>query len=147
MEKLLNEQVVGQIKQAFADLINPVQILFFGSKENCDYCNETQQLLSEISAVDEKVNLSEYDLNDDAAIAAHYKVNKAPAIVVASKNGKQVIDLGIQFSGIPAGYEFSTLITDIILASKQNSGLGAATREFLKNLTQPLLLQVFVTPT
>ena len=30
MEKLLNEQVVGQIKQAFADLVNPVQILFFG---------------------------------------------------------------------------------------------------------------------
>lgn len=147
MENLLNEQVVGQIKQAFADLINPVQILFFGSKENCDYCNETQQLLSEISAVDEKVNLSKYDLNDDAAIAAQYKVDKAPAIVIASKNGEQVIDLGVQFSGTPSGYEFSTLITDIILASKRNSELGAATREFLKNLTQPILLQVFVTPT
>jgi alkyl hydroperoxide reductase subunit AhpF len=147
MEKLLNEQVVGQIKQAFADLVNPVQILFFGSKENCDYCNETQQLLSEISAADGKVNLSTYDLHDDASLAAQYKVDKAPAIVVASKDGDQIVDLGVQFSGIPAGYEFSTLITDIILASKRDSGLGAATREFLKTLTQPLLLQVFVTPT
>ncbi|MDD2922034.1 MAG: glutaredoxin, partial [Anaerolineales bacterium] len=69
------------------------------------------------------------------------------AIVIASKNGEKVVDLGVQFAGIPAGYEFSTLISDIILASKQDSGLGAATREFLKNLTQPLLLQVFVTPT
>jgi len=147
MEKLLNEQVVGQIKQAFAEVVHPVQILFFGSKENCDYCNETQQLLSEISAVDEKVNLSLYDLNEDAALAAQYKVDKAPAIVIASKNGEQIVDLGVQFSGIPAGYEFSTLINDIILASKRDSGLGAATREFLKTLTQPLHLQVFVTPT
>ncbi len=147
MEKILNEQVVGQLKQAFADLVHPVQILFFGSKENCDYCDETRQLLSEISAVDERINLSAHDLNDDAALAAQYKVDKAPAIVVASKNGEQIIDLGVQFSGIPAGHEFGTLINDIILASQRDSGLGAATREFLKSLTQPLLLQVFVTPT
>ncbi len=147
MEKILNEQIVGQIKQAFADLVHPVQILFFGSKENCDYCDETRQLLSEISAVDERINLSAHDLNDDAALAAQYKVDKAPAIVVASKNGEQIIDLGVQFSGIPAGHEFGTLINDIILASQRDSGLGAATREFLKSLTQPLLLQVFVTPT
>lgn len=147
MEKLLNEQVVGQIKQAFAELVHPVQILFFRSKENCEYCNETQQLLREICSVDEKVHLSTYDLIDDAALAAQYKVDKAPAIVIASKNGDQIVDLGVQFSGIPAGYEFSTLINDIILVSKRDSGLGAATREFLKTLTQPLLLQVFVTPT
>ncbi|MBK8784678.1 MAG: thioredoxin family protein [Anaerolineales bacterium] len=99
MEKLLNEQVVGQIKQAFADLVNPVQILFFGSKENCEYCNETQQLLSEISATDEKVSLSQYDLNDDAAIAAQYKVDKAPAIVVASKTASRSLTLASSFRG------------------------------------------------
>jgi len=147
MEKLLNEEVVGQIKQAFAGLLHPVQILFFGSKENCDYCNETQQLLSEISAVDEKINLSVHDVNDDAALAAQYNVDKTPVIVIASKDGGQVVDLGIRFAGIPAGYEFGTLINDIILASKQDSGLSAATREFLKKLTQPLLLQVFATST
>lgn len=147
MENLLNEQVVGQIKEAFAALVHPVQILFFGSKENCDYCGETQQLLSEITAVDEKLNLSAYDIDDDAALAAQYRVDKTPAIVIASKDGEQVVDLGVQFAGIPAGHEFSTLINDIILASRQDSGLDAATREFLKSLTQPLFLQVFVTPT
>lgn len=147
MEKLLNEQVVGQIKQAFADLVHPIQILFFGQKENCEYCNETQQLLSEISEVDGKVGLAVYNLKDDAALAAQYRVDKAPAIIIASQKDGQAVDTGVEFSGIPAGYEFSTLITDILLASKQETGLGAATREFLKNLTQPLLLQVFVTPT
>lgn len=147
MEKLLNEQVVGQLKQAFAELSNPVQLLFFGSKENCDYCAETQQLLAEISEVESRLHLSIHDLKEDAALAAQYRVDKAPMIVIASKNGEKTIDLGVQFAGIPAGYEFSTLINDILLASKGTTGLGAATREFLQTLTKPLHLQVFVTPT
>ena len=147
MENVLNEQITKQIGEVFAELAQPVQILFFGSEENCEYCGETKQLLSEISEIDERVNLSIYDLKNDAGIAAQYNVEKVPAIVIASKNGDQVVDLGVQFSGIPSGYEFSTLINDIVLASKQDSGLGATTREYLKNLTQPLLLQVFVTPT
>jgi len=124
-----------------------VQLLFFGSKENCDYCNETEQLLSEISEVDEKISLSVHDIDDDAALANEYHVDMTPAIVVAAKDGEQIIDLGIRFAGIPAGYEFSTLINDILLASKRDSGLSEATREFLKKLEQPLLLQVFATST
>ncbi len=147
MEKLLNEQVVGQIKQAFRDLKNPVHILFFGSKEDCEYCGETQQMLTEVSEIDPHLTLSVHDLKDDAALAAQYRVDKAPAIVIAVKDGEKIIDLGVQFSGIPAGYEFSTLINDIILASKGTVGLGAATLEFLQSLTKPLHLQVFVTPT
>ncbi len=147
MEKLLNEQVTGQIQQAFAKLSNPVQILYFGAQENCDYCAETLQLLSEISELDERISLSTHDLTTDAALAAKFQVNKAPAIIIAGKDGDNILDLGIQFSGIPSGYEFSTLITDILLASERDSGLSDETRDFLKTLTQPLLLQVFVTPT
>lgn len=147
METLLNEQVIGQIREAFAELSNPVQILFFGEKENCDYCDETLQLLTEISEIDPRVNLSIYDLKEDRDLAAQYRVDKAPAIVIASMDGEQVVDLGVQFAGIPSGYEFSTLINDILLASKQETTLSEATREYLKKLEQPLLLQVFVTPT
>lgn len=147
MEKLLNEQVTGQIQQAFAKLSNPVQILFFGAQENCEYCAETLQLLTEISALDERVSLSTHDLQADAALAAKFQVNKAPAIIIAGKDGDEILDLGIQFSGIPSGYEFSTLINDILLASERDSGLSDETREFLKTLKQPLLMQVFVTPT
>lgn len=147
MEKLLNQEVTGQIQQAFAKLGSPVQILFFGSQANCDYCAETQQLLTEVSELDERISLAIHDLKADAALAAKFQVDKAPAIVIAGKNGDEILDLGIQFSGIPSGYEFSTLITDILLASERNSGLSAETREFLKTLKEPLHLQVFVTPT
>ena len=80
-------------------------------------------------------------------MAGNFNVTKAPGVVIAAKDGAQITDFGIRFSGMPAGHEFSTLITDIMIVSKRDSGLNQQTRDFLKDLEQPLLLQVFVTPT
>jgi len=147
MEKVLNEQITKQIEEAFAEVQEPVQVLFFGSKKNCDYCNETQQLLEEVTSLNEKLELSVYDVQDNADVASQFNVTNTPGIVIAAKDNAEVTNLGIQFSGIPSGHEFSTLINDIIIVSKRESGLDENTREFLKNLTEPLHLQVFVTPT
>jgi len=147
MEKLLNEQVIGQIKQAFEQMKEPVQLLFFGSRENCDYCAETQQLLEELAATDSRIGLSVYDLQDNADVAAQFNVDKAPVIVIAAKDGDQVINFGVQYAGIPSGHEFGVLINDILLVSGRDSGLSEAVRDFLKHLEKPLHLQVFVTPT
>lgn len=147
MGKVLDEQIVKQIKQAFEGIEKPVQVLLFSSKDNCDYCNETQQLLEEVTALHDKLELSVYDVNENQEVAKHYEVNNAPGIVIAAKDDTGVKNLGIQFSGIPSGHEFSTLINDILIVSKRDSGLDAKTREFLKHIDKPLHLQVFVTPT
>ncbi|HQV62865.1 MAG TPA: thioredoxin family protein [Anaerolineales bacterium] len=147
MEKLLNEQVVSQISQTFEQMKEPVQILFFGSQDNCEYCTDTRQLLEEVAGIDEKVSLNFYDIKENADMAAKFNVERVPAIVIAAKDGDQVTDFGIQYSGIPAGHEFGTLINDIVLVSGRDSGLSAEAREYLKNLDKPLHLQVFVTPT
>lgn len=147
MEKLLNEQVVSQISQIFEQMKEPVQILFFGSQDNCEYCTDTRQLLEEVAGIDEKVSLDFYDIKENADMAAKFNVERVPAIVIAAKDGDQVTDFGIQYSGIPAGHEFGTLINDIVLVSGRDSGLSAEAREYLKNLDKPLHLQVFVTPT
>ncbi len=146
MEKVLNDQIVKQINDAFAEMKEPVQILYFGSQENCDYCAETRQLLEEVTAINDKLELSVYDIDEDQDIATKFNVSNAPGIVIAAKNGSTVTNLGIQYSGIPSGHEFNTLINDILMVSRRNSGLNEATREFLKNLDKPLHLQVFVTP-
>lgn len=147
MEKLLNEQVVSQISQTFEQMKEPVQILFFGSQDNCEYCTDTRQLLEEVAGIDEKVSLDFYDIKENADMAAKFNVERVPAIVIAAKDGDQVTDFGIQYLGIPAGHEFGTLINDIVLVSGRDSGLSAEAREYLKNLDKPLHLQVFVTPT
>ncbi|NWG08157.1 MAG: thioredoxin family protein [Chloroflexi bacterium] len=147
MEKVLNDQIVQQIQEAFAEVKEPVQVLLFGSKENCDYCSETRQLLEEVTALHDKLELSVYDLQENADVAQQFNVTSAPGIVIAAREDAEVKNLGIQFSGIPSGHEFSTLINDIIIASKRDSGLSEKTREYLRSLDKPLHLQVFVTPT
>ena len=147
MEKVLNDQIVKQIQEAFAEVKEPVEVLLFGSKDNCDYCNETRQLLEEVTALNDKLSLSVYDVQDNADVASKFNVTNAPGIVIAAKDNAEVKNLGIQFSGIPSGHEFSTLINDILIVSRRESGLDAKTREFLKKLDKPLHLQVFVTPT
>lgn len=147
MEKVLDGQIIKQIQQAFAGIEEPVQVLLFTSQENCDYCNEARQLLEEVVLLDDKLELSVYDIDDERDLAARFNVTNAPGIVIAAREGEDIKNLGILFSGIPSGHEFSTLINDILIVSRRDSGLDAGTREFLKNLDKPLHLQVFVTPT
>lgn len=147
MENVLNDQIIKQINEIFADLQEPVQVLYFGSRENCDYCDEARQLFEEVTATHDKIELSVYDLQEHQEIAKKFNVTNAPGVVIAAKDGAEVRDLGVQFSGIPSGHEFGTFINDILLVSRRDSGLNEKTREFLRNLDKPLHLQVFVTPT
>ncbi|HLA98799.1 MAG TPA: hypothetical protein VJL34_10125 [Anaerolineales bacterium] len=146
-EKLLNEEIARQVKEVFAQLQEPVEVLFFGRKEDCDYCADTLQLAQEIVELSDKLGLSVYDLDEDLSLAEQYHVDKAPGLALAGKDGDQISDYGIRYAGIPSGHEFSSLIHDLVLVSSRDSGLEQKTRDFLKGLEQPVLLQVFVTPT
>jgi len=147
MAQLLNDDIIRQIREVFDGLKNPVHIMFFGSKENCDYCDDTRQLVEEVAAVSDLLSIETYDMNADADLAAKYNVDKAPGLVIAAKERDQITDFGVRLAGIPSGHEFTSLIQDIVLVSNRDSGLNPQTREFLKGLDKPILLQVFVTPT
>jgi len=56
-------------------------------------------------------------------------------------------DFGIRFFGIPSGYEFTSVIEDIADVSRGKVDLQDKTREVLAGLTEPVHMQVFVTPT
>ena len=147
MPELLNEHIRSQVKGVFRDLQDPVQILFFGRKAGCEYCEDVRQLLQEVCDLSEKLSVSVHDLDDDAALAAEYHIDKAPGFAVLAKDGERLTDFGVHFYGIPSGHEFTTLINDLAMVSARNSGLGAETVEFLHGVKSPLLLQVFTTPT
>lgn len=147
MTKLLNDDIVQQIQDVFQGLKNPVHLMFFGNKENCAYCDDTRQLVEEVVAVNGLLSFSVYDIDSDSDLARSYNVDKTPGLVIAAKEGEQVTDTGIRLAGIPSGHEFSSLIQDILIVSSRDSGLSPQTREMLKSLEKPVLLQVFVTPT
>lgn len=147
-EKLLDDGIREELKTVFKEqLKNPVRLLFFGSQIGCDYCDATLQLSQEVSELSEIIDLLVHDLDQEPELAGRYKVDKAPTVVVAALNGEEVLDYGIRFAGIPAGHEFASFIEAIVMVSKRESGLEAETAAFLAGLTDPLHLQVFVTPT
>lgn len=148
MERMLNDDIVKQLTEMFEDLKQPVAMLFFGSTdENCQYCEQTYQLLEEIAPVSKSLTLEKYDINHDIDKANQYKVDKTPAIVLCAQNGLELVDYGIRIYGIPAGQEFGILIHSILLVSKGESGLDEDSVAFLNELKDPVHLQVFVTPT
>jgi glutaredoxin-like protein len=147
--QMLDENIRKQVKELFADCVEPVEILFFGSedREACPYCDDTSQLLGEVTSLSDKMTLQVLDIDQDAELARQYHVDGVPSFVIAGRQGEELIDFGVRYKGIPAGHEFSSLVNDLVLVSKRDSGLSAEVREYLNGLQEPVHLQVFVTPT
>lgn len=132
------------------ELVNAVDIVFFTQRESaltapgleCMFCKETRQLLEEIDALSDKINVKIYDFVSDAAKAQQMGIDKIPAIVVDSGTGARV-----RYYGIPSGYEFASLIEDIIDISHSGTKLSTKTKEALQTLDKDVHIQVFVTPT
>ncbi|MBC7235372.1 MAG: thioredoxin family protein [Chloroflexi bacterium] len=120
----------------------PVKLLFFTQTIACQFCRETEELLREVSSLSDKIGLEVYNLITDAEMAERYGVDKIPATVVMSDQ-----DYGVRFYGIPSGYEFTSLIEDIVDVSRGAPELSAETRQALARIQQDVHLQVFVTPT
>jgi len=108
----------------------------------CQFCAETRQLVEEVATLSGKIELEVYKFAIDKEKVEEYGVDKIPAIAVMGEK-----DHGVRYYGIPSGYEFSSLIEDIIDVSKGEVELLPATREALAGITEPLHFQVFVTPT
>ena len=147
MTKLLNDEIEKQLLDVFGKLKGNVKLLLFIGKENCEYCNDTKQLLEEVAALTSNISLEVKDIEDDADLSRKFGIDKTPGLIIAAEKKGELIDYGIRFYGIPAGHEFNSLIQDILLVSSQVSGLDESIRVYLSDLKEPLHLQVFVTPT
>src|SRR5512143_4138796 len=115
MKKLLNENIQKQVLEIFKDLQHPVTVLYFGSKvKHCETCEQTRQLLQEVAELSPQIRMDVYDLEENPEQAQAYRIDKVPAIALATRDGESVKDARIRYFGIPAGSEFTTLINDIV---------------------------------
>ena len=144
MEKLLDEKTLEQVRDLLSEMKGRVRIILF-EKENCEYCDVTKQLYTELKDGVDNIDLDVHHI--DSPVAEEYNIDKtlAPASVILASDGS---DLGIRFYGIPSGHEFSTLLQDLILLSKNGEvELSEETVNELKNINKKMRLRVFVTPT
>lgn len=139
---MLRDEDAIEVRERLKAMPSPVRLVHFTQELNLEYGRETKQLLEELSGLSERLSLEVHNFLLEKDKAAEYGVDRVPATVVC--NGKAS---GIRFYGLPAGYEFASLLDAILMVSQSDSGLSAESREKLAAITQPLHLQVFVTPT
>jgi len=140
--KLLNADTQKEVQSILQEMKDPVKMILFVKNEDCIYCKETQQLLEEVKELNDKISLEVYTIDFAKEKAEYYNIDKAPAIILENDS-----DFGIRFYGIPSGYEFGTLLQDLIYISKKETELSPSTKDFIKKINKPLHIQVFVTPT
>jgi glutaredoxin-like protein len=143
---LLREEDSSALRKEFSNLKHPVKLVMFTQEMECQYCRETRELVEEVSGLSDLISAEIYDFVGDVAVVEAYDIDKIPAVAIV-QDGEESKDFGIRYFGIPSGYEFSSLITDIMMVGSGDSGLTAETREWLAGLKSPVHLQVFVTPT
>ena len=139
---ILNDEVKKDVLEEFKKLTDDVNIYFFTQTFECDFCAQTHQLLKELVQLSPKLKLYTYNFQLDKEKVEEFKIDKIPAIVLQNSNKKNV-----RFFGIPSGYEFASLINDIIELSNKEPKLHKKTIEKLKDINKPVHIQVFVTPT
>jgi glutaredoxin-like protein len=139
---LIGDDDALEVRERLKELTNSVKLVHFTQELNLEYGREARQLLEELVALSDKLSLEVYNFLLDKDKVTEYAVDKVPATAV--RNGK---DYGIRFYGLPAGYEFATLLDAILNVSRGDSGLKPENREKLGTISQPVHLEVFVTPT
>ena len=139
---LIGDTEGQEIRERLSEMVDPVRLIHFTQELNLEYGREAKQLVEELAGFSDKLSAEVYNFLLDQDRVAEYGIDKVPATVI--RNSK---DHGIRFYGIPAGYEFSTILDTLLAVSRGDSGLTAESKEKLATISEPLHLEVFVTPT
>jgi len=138
---LLSKDDRTYLQGEFGKMDEPVKLILFSKEDGCASCSDTLQLLEETASLSDKIDVVTYDLMHDKDAAATHNVDRAPTVVIQGSE-----DIGIRMVGMPSGYEFSTLIEDIVDLGTGTISLSPATKTVLARLDEPVHIQVFVTP-
>ncbi|MCU0845606.1 MAG: thioredoxin family protein [Spirochaetes bacterium] len=141
---IFDDKVRKQIGDILAKLADRVNLLYFTQEMECGICKETHEFLNEFTSLSDKIGLVVFDFVKDRDKAAHYGVDKIPAIVLLDKNDN---DAGLRFFGLPGGYEINSFIQSIFEVSGLKEPLPAKAAEALKKIDKDIHLQVFISLT
>ncbi len=147
---MLSDDVRKQVANVLDALDTPVKIILFvefeGEPKLCQYCADTRMLLEEVASLNDHLSIEVHEFEKDPEVAETYQVDKVPAYLLIREE-ETPVDYGMRFYGIPAGYEFSTLIEALLVVSRGKSDLTEKTQAAFQKLDRPVHIQVYVTPT
>lgn len=153
---LLRASDQAALREELGKMTNKVRIIFFTQALDCETCGITNQILEEVEALSDKLELTIFNYAIDREQVGNYGIMRIPAFALVrlednpSADGQAETvekDYGIRFYGVPSGHEFMTLIGDLIDVSRGSSELSPESKALVAQVNEPLHLQVFTTPT
>jgi len=139
---LMDQKTADEVKKRLDGLASEVKIIFFKETLLCQTCGPAEEFFKEVAALSSKVKLEIYNRVTDVEKAAAYGVTLTPATVIEGVAGARV-----RFYGIPAGYEFVSLLEALKNSAAPAQDLQADTLAALAEIKAPVNIKVFVTPT
>lgn len=147
--QLLDDQLQTQVRQTLSPITQPVELvvfkgsaLFVPGQDAAGMQDETLALLREVAECSDKLSVVERSLSDPEAQALG--LTHAPTILLREAGSDRS---NIRFIGLPAGYEFTTLLETILMLGTGEAKLGERTLAEVKKIDSPVRMQSFVTPT
>jgi hypothetical protein len=153
---LLKDRDRQALVQEFSQMPGRVRIVFFTQALGCETCGVTEQILTEIEPLSDKLELVIKNFAIDRDAVQAYAIARIPAFAIVrleqepGTDGETEFvehDYGIRFYGVPSGHEFMSLIGAILDVSTGDSQLSPASRALAAHITAPTHIQVFTTPT
>jgi alkyl hydroperoxide reductase subunit AhpF len=144
---LLSPDDQQRLREAFAEMTRQVRLLFFTQTLGCDTCLETRQILDELPPLSDKIVIEEVNFILEGDRAGQFGIDRVPAVAIAYEDEGVVKDSRIRFLGMPAGYEFISLVHAILLVGGRESILSPENRVQVAAASDPTTMQVFITPT
>lgn len=138
-----DDELVNELREKLSAMVNPVKLVFLVDPgARCDYCDEIRSILKLLTSSSDKLEFVE--LSKGSLESEKFEAPLYPAILMNGGKG-----YNIRFFGAPVGYEFATLVEDIIDVSQgYPRGLPIQLAEALiRHVTRRTVIKVFVTPT
>lgn len=134
-----------QVSKRLATLAGPVRlIVFHGGEADADRAEYGRILAALVQELAELSDMIKVEVAADDAQRVLYNIERTPALAMVKADGT---DTRIRFYGIPGGYEFATLLADLDDVAADRIVLSPETLTALEQVTTPLTISVFVTPT
>ncbi|MBI3953494.1 MAG: thioredoxin family protein [Chloroflexi bacterium] len=140
-KELVGPVTLRHFTQRISQLVLPGAAGAAQSAQGSQVLRQTREILEEMAATaPDKIKVEVYDLVADRPKLAEYQVARIPCTLLDSAGRAR-------YYGIPAGYEFTTIVQAIVDASQGHTPLREPTLKALAQLDQDINLKVFVTPT
>jgi glutaredoxin-like protein len=145
MMNFMDEKTRHQVAEALGEVKTELELVVYTGgrvmvpgKDGPGEQEAALRLLREMAEISDKLTVTERSLVGDDE-ARELGITLAPTILMREKGSERS---NIRFVGLPAGYEFATLIGALQLLGNGNGSL-----EGLEKIDTPVRLQSFVTPT